>query len=151
MRGVLALGGAVLVAAALALALHGSAHSAGSRRARLLASSASVTCSAASDCVQGCALAVAERAKSPRSPTSPCASQAQGACTEYVAARPKPSKRAPSACNAPLDAERNALPGVRELTPERLRKLDREALRRLKPQERGLGATLRALSATGGR
>ena len=106
-------------------------------------------CSAAGGCVQGCALAVAERAGRARSPTTPCASQAITACTEEVAAPPA-AVGARSSCGAQLRVEREAQPNLGHL-PRALRELMPQ-LRSLTPQlQREAEKTLRALRAQRGR
>jgi len=141
-----------MIAVAVALAL-GSAHASSRRTAATPRASAdsvalapSVSaCSAAGDCVQGCALAIAARAARTASPTTPCASQAITACTEEVTAAPA-AVGARSSCGAQLRVERGARPDLGH--PPR-------ALRELMPQLRSLTAklqreaekTLRALHA----
>jgi hypothetical protein len=105
---------ALVAAGALALTHSSARGTAAPRHVALLVSSA--TCSAASDCVQGCALAVAQHTRSPRSPTNPCASQAITACTEYVAA--PTAKAGTSACVGPQHAERLQAPKLFKLLPK---------------------------------
>ncbi len=130
MRALVALTAVAIAVGALALA--GSAtHQRTASRARLL--SAISTCSAASACVQGCALPVAasaprpQRATPSRAPASPCAKQAQGGCAEYVAARLRTPGAA--ACNGAAPAF-----GERLLSPPTLRGLRQRSERTLREQ-----------------
>jgi hypothetical protein len=138
MRLVLALTIAAIAVGALALT-GSSVHQRPVPRARLL--SASAECSAAARCVEGCALPVANSLR-PRSPTSPCAKQAQSGCPEYVAGLPAlhPSAGPPAlhpeatcAGSSPAYSERllspRALHGLRQRSERTLRERDLKLFR----------------------
>jgi len=146
MRVALALTIAAIAAGALTLT-GSSAHQLPAPRARLV--SASIACSAAASCVQGCALPVAATSVPPRSPTSPCAEQAQSGCSEYVAALPAlhpgaglpalhrgaPALHPQATCagGSPAYSERllspRALHGLRQRSERTLRERDQKLFR----------------------
>ena len=119
MRVALALAVVALAAGALALADSSPARHARPAQVRLLA--ARSACSAAAECVQGCALAVASAPASPRSSTTPCSEQPQGGCAEYVAARP--ARPGASSCEArsPAYSEKLTIPLFRKDAERALR------------------------------